>query len=113
MGNRSAVLCRVAVFYRIVRMPKRGTFDGMLTREQLEAGVTEESDRTASSQPVTGGVKIGRIRRPSKGLHVHIATERIGTTAVNSLNISKYEKPLEEAKKTEMGNAGLKKKGPR
>ena len=55
MGNRSAVLCRVAVFYRIVRMPKRGTFDGMLTREQLEAGVTEESDRTASSQPVTGG----------------------------------------------------------
>lgn len=39
--------------------------------------------------------------------------ERIGTTAVNSLNVSQYEKPLEEVKKVETEKVGLKKKGPR
>ena len=94
-------------------MPKRGTFDGMLTREQLEAGITEENPSTPSGQPVTGGFRIGRIRRPSKGLRVRMEAERIGTTAVNSLNVSQYEKPLEEVKKVETEKVGLKKKGPR
>lgn len=49
-------------------MPKRETTDGLLTREQIDAGVTEVSSSSVPSTTGTIGHRIGRIIRPKKGM---------------------------------------------
>ena len=48
-------------------MPKRETTDGLLTREQIDAGITEAASHSVPSSTGQGGHRIGRIIRPKKG----------------------------------------------
>ena len=41
--------------------------DGMLTREQIESGITEVPSTSVCSSAVQEGRRIGHIRRPNKG----------------------------------------------
>ena len=49
-------------------MPKRDTTDGLLTREQIDAGITEVASHSVPSSTGQGGRRIGHITRPKKGI---------------------------------------------
>ena len=57
--------------YYSVTMPKRGTMEGMLTREQLESG-GDESELSGSVAPAIApsgeGRRLRHIRRPARGM---------------------------------------------
>ena len=52
----------------IKAMPKRDTTDGLLTREQIDAGITEVASHSVPSSTGQGGRRIGHIIRPKKGI---------------------------------------------